>query len=82
MYSLREFMAKDSRANIVAQLLTTTTLGLVLPNIKEDFGDGKKVDVVGTLSSSYIEAKIPDTKPTGIRISEDGDIGIVINAAF
>jgi hypothetical protein len=41
-------------------LLTTTTLGLLLPNIKEDYGEGKKVDIVGTLSSSYIETKITD----------------------
>lgn len=75
-------MAKDSRANIAAQLLTTTTLGLLLPNIKEEFGEGKKVDVVGTLSSAYIEAKIHDALPTGIKISENGDVGAIINAAF
>jgi len=72
MYSLREKLDADPRAQIVKQLLTTTTLGLLLPNIKEEYGEGKMVDIIGTLSTSFVGDKIEEHKPAGISINEKG----------
>jgi len=58
MYSLRELMSMDPRLNIMKQVLTTTTVGLALPSFKEDFGEGKSIDLVATLSHKFIEEHI------------------------
>lgn len=54
MYSLRDVLSRDPRFNMFKQLMTTSTIGMVLPAFKEDFGDGKSVDLVGTLSHDFI----------------------------
>ncbi len=45
MYSLREFASQDPRLKIVMQLLTTTTISFALPAFKEEYGEGKLVDL-------------------------------------
>jgi hypothetical protein len=49
-YSLRDIMSRDQRMALFKQLLTTTSVGMILPSFKEEFGDNKMVDLVGTLS--------------------------------
>lgn len=51
-------MSKEPRMAVLKQLLTTTTLGMALPTFKEDYGDNKNVDLVGTLSHDFIASAI------------------------
>jgi len=53
MYSLREVMSKDPRFAMFKTLLTTTSIGMILPSFKDDYGDGKAIDLVGTLSHDF-----------------------------
>ncbi len=48
--SLRKVLSADQRGQMILAVMTTSTLGLLLPAVKEEFGEGKKVDLVGTLS--------------------------------
>ena len=50
MYSLRDFLSNDPRLSIFKQLLTSTTVGMALPSFKEEYGEGKPLDLLGTLS--------------------------------
>lgn len=53
-YSLREFLNMDPRFMVFKQLLTSTTLGMVVPSFKEEYGDSRPIDVVGTLSHDFM----------------------------
>lgn len=79
MYSLREFMSEDTRLSLFKQLLTTTTLGLGLPSFKEDYGEGKSIDLVGTLSHDYISEKIPDAAKSGLQLDKNGNLKLSLN---
>ena len=56
MYSLREFMSVDPRFAVFKQLLTTTTVAMVLPQLKEEYGEGRPLDLVGTASHDFINS--------------------------
>lgn len=75
MYSLRELMNSDPRIAVMKQLLTTTTLGMILPSFKEDYGENRMVDLVGTLSNSFIEEKVEIPTKTGLSL--DGSNGVL-----
>ncbi len=79
MYSMRTAMKGDPRGQMLTQLMTTTSLGMVLPSIKEEYGEGKKVDVVGTLSHEFLQDKVPELKISGVTISAKGIISAQIN---
>jgi hypothetical protein len=53
MYSVRDLMSKDPRFAMFKQFLSTSTIGLVLPAFKDDYGDAKAIDLVGTLSHDF-----------------------------
>lgn len=53
-FSLREFMSKDPRFALFRQLLTTSTIGMALPAFKEEYGEGKAVDIISSISHTDI----------------------------
>lgn len=53
IYSMREFMSKDPRMSLFRQLLTTTSAAMLMPSFKEEYGEGKALDIVGTLSHDH-----------------------------
>lgn len=61
--------------------ITTTSVGLGIPAIKNEYGDDKKVDVVATVSQSFINKHFPEVKPAGLSIEKDGTIKLAINLA-
>jgi hypothetical protein len=80
MYSLREFMSFDPRFAVFKQLLTTTTLGLAIPSYKEEYGDGKPIDLVGTASHSFIASGLGESMtPTGLSIDKNGNCELTLN---
>ena len=79
MYSLREFMSKDPRFAVFKQLMTTSTIGMVLPAFKEDFGDGKNIDLVGTLSHDFISGVVENVGKSGISLDKNGNLKLNIN---
>jgi len=47
-------MSKDPRFALFRQLLTTSTIGMALPAFKEEYGEGKAVDIISTISHTDI----------------------------
>ena len=47
-------MSSDPRFAVFKQLLTTTTIGMAIPSFKEEHGEGKPIDIVGTTSHDFI----------------------------
>ena len=53
-------MTIDPRFAVAKQLMTTTTVGMALPQFKEEYGEGKAIDVVGTVSHDFMSGGIED----------------------
>ena len=49
-YSVRELLALDPRLVMMRQLMTTTTIGMAIPQFKEEYGEGRPIDIVLTPS--------------------------------
>lgn len=80
MYSLRKVFHKDPKFAVFRQLLTTTTLGMVLPSFKEDYGEGKPVDLIGTLSHDFLADSIEGIQFSGVTLDSKGMLKGTINA--
>lgn len=63
--SLRDYMMKDPRGKLFLSQLNTSTLGMLLPQILEEFGSNKDIDLMGTLSHSYLAEKLENAKVSG-----------------
>ena len=61
--------------------MSTTSLGFLMPEIEEEFGIDKKVDVEVTISQEKISKKLPEIAPSGLNIEKDGTLKIVFNFA-
>ena len=79
-YSLRELLTIDPRLAVMRQMLTTTTIGLLIPSFKEQYGEGKNVDLVVTASHDYMVNGLGEEVPaTGLHIEENGNFQIIAN---
>lgn len=78
-YSMRDFMAADPRFSQFAGLLTTSTLAMAIPQFKEDYGEGKAFDVVGTLAHDFFKSRIEDAQPSGVTLDKNGILKISFN---
>ena len=43
---------------MIKMMLTTSGAGQVLPNLKKEFGSDRPIDIVGSLSTTFIENKL------------------------
>lgn len=59
--------------------MTTTSLGMALPQFKEEYGDGRPFDVVGTLSHDFMSGGMDDPKPTGFTLEKNGNFQFLLN---
>ncbi len=80
MYSLKDLLSVDPRTAVIKQLLTTTTVGMIVPSFKEEFGENRPIDVVLTASHQFFQDGLGnDAIPTGIQIEENGNFQVVAN---
>lgn len=79
MYSIREVMSKDARFAMFKQFLSTSTVGLILPAFKEDYGDAKAIDLVGTLSHDFFSATVEGATMSGIHLDKNGNLKLNVN---
>jgi hypothetical protein len=71
---MRSVMQMDPRFAVFTQLLTTTTLGMVMPSFKEEYGEGRPIDLVGTVSHDFMETNLGgDVTPSGLTIEKNGN---------
>mmetsp|Transcript_28082 Transcript_28082/g.27089 ORF Transcript_28082/g.27089 Transcript_28082/m.27089 type:complete len:171 (+) Transcript_28082:679-1191(+) len=78
-YSLRDFLDKDPRMALVKQMLTSTSIGLVLPSFKEEYGESKMIDLVGTISDEHLEGRME--RKTGVELDEKGNLKVQMDVA-
>ena len=72
MYSLKEFMLADPRLAQLASLLTSSNIGVAIPSFTEEYGENKKIDVIGTLSHEFFSDRITDAANTAITLDKNG----------
>ena len=61
-------------------MFTSTTIGLAIPSFKEEYGEDKKVDIVGSMSHEFFTDRITDASPTGISLDKNGVLKFTVNA--
>lgn len=79
MYSLRELLAADPRLVMMRQLMTTTTIGMAIPSFKEEYGEGKPIDLVLTSSHEFMTSGLGSVNPTGVSIDANGNFQGLVN---
>lgn len=63
-------------------MLTTTNVGTILPQFTEEYGSGKKIDIVLTPSHQFFIDAFPKSKMTGIYIDKNGNWKFQVNFAM
>ena len=64
-FSLREYFSMDPKLRSMLTQMNTDALGLILPEIIEEYDKGLAVDFYVSMSHSLIAKKIPDSKVSG-----------------
>ena len=59
--------------------MNTDALGLILPEILEEYGKGKAADFYISMSHSLIAKKIPESKVSGFQMDKNGNFRFVLN---
>jgi len=78
-FSGREIMKQNPKTRPFLNMLTTSTIGTVLPTFKEEYGEDKNIDIMFSPSHSLFLAGFPNTKMTGIYIDKNGNWKIQVN---
>ena len=79
MFSSREIGAKNEKAQPFLEMLTTTSVGMVLPQFTEEYGSGKKIDLVFSPSHNMFLDGFPESKMSGIYMDKNGNWKFQIN---
>jgi hypothetical protein len=79
MYSLRELLAVDPRLIMMRQLLTTTTVGMAITSFKQEYGEGRPIDLVLTSSHEFMTTGLGKVNPTGVSIDANGNYQGLMN---
>ena len=59
--------------------MTTTTLGKIIPSFLEEFGPGKNVDLLGSMSLKAVNSQLDDQVQTGFLIEKNGNFKFILN---
>jgi hypothetical protein len=80
-FSLRRMMTANSRMALFKQLLTTTSMAMLLPSFNEEYTGREMIDLTGTMCEKVVIKEFPDTKPSSITMNEDGTMKFNLNVA-
>jgi hypothetical protein len=79
-YSLRELLNIDSRLAVMKQLLTTTSVGMLIPSFKEEYGENRPINLVLTASHDFMTSGVgEDTTPSGVQLEGNGNFQVTLN---
>jgi len=79
MFSVREIFGSYPQAISVLKMLTTDNLGQIFPDIVEEHGKGKSLDVVMSPSHDLFVDGFPDAKPSGVYMDKNGNFKAQLN---
>ena len=66
-------MKGNDKAKPFLDMMTTNTIGNVMPQFKEEYGENKKIDLSLTASHSLFSDGLPGSKMSGIYIDKNGN---------
>ena len=78
-FSMRQLMKMDDKMRPFLEQLNTSTIGLMMPQFIEEFGDNKEIDFYLSLSHSLISKKIENAKVSGFQIDKNGNFRFQFN---
>lgn len=81
-FSLRELIEVDPKTRDMTQQMVTDSIGLLMPQVLEEYGPGKNVDVMFTLSHSLISEKLDSQRVSGFQMDKNGNFRLTLNVAF
>lgn len=79
MFSVRELSKRYPNARDMVKMMTTTTIGAVMPQFKEDYGEGKNLDIVLSPSHDLFLDGVKNAKPSGIYMDKNGNFKAQVN---
>ena len=78
-FSMRQIMKMDDKMRPFLDQLNTSTVGLMIPQFIEEFGENKEIDFYMSLSHSLISKKIENAKVSGFQIDKNGNFRFQFN---
>jgi len=81
-FSMREFASMSKEAAPYLSKLTTSTLGMLIPQLIEEFGEDRPIDVMFTTSHELISNKLPEAKVSGFQMDRNGNFRFAVNFGF
>jgi hypothetical protein len=81
MFSFRELMKGNPKAKPTLSMLTTSTIGTVLPTFVEEYGANKKIDLAFSPSHELFKDGFPGSKMSGMYVDKNGNWKLQINLA-
>ena len=79
MFSLRDLMKYYPNAKQFTAMMTTSTIGRVIPEFIEQYGENKNIDLVLSPSHNLFLDGFPDAKMTGVYMDKNGNWKFQIN---
>lgn len=80
-FSLREYFMMDPKLREIVPQMNTDALGLVLPEILQEYKSGLAVDFYASMSHSLIAKQLPETKVSGFQMDKNGNLRFVLNGS-
>jgi len=71
--SARNVFKGNAKAKTILDMLTTSTIGTVLPEFINEYGENKKVDLVLTPSHTLFQEGIPGSRMMGVYMDKNGN---------
>ena len=81
-FSLRDYFKADPRLAAALHELKTENMSVILPQIAEEFGDNRLIDLYFSLSHSMVHNKLEGVKPTGFQMDKNGNFKFVFNLSL
>jgi len=79
MFSVRTLMKNYPNSQKFLTMLTTSTIGAVMPQFTEEYGENKKIDIVFSPSHDLFLDGIPDSKMSGVYMDKNGNWKVQLN---
>jgi len=79
MFSVRTIFKGYPQVMSAIKMLTTSNIGQVFPDIVEEYGSGKNVDIIFSPSHALFVDGVPDAKPSGVYMDKNGNVKFQAN---
>jgi hypothetical protein len=77
--SVRDYMNLDSRTRMVAEQMNLENLAIIMPEIKDEFGEKGIFDVMFSMSHSLMKDKVEGQRITGFNLDKNGNFRVTLN---